>query len=115
MTVKVDGLGALTQSLDALSADLNDMPLGGMTARMVSVAAMLAPRMSGKLAASIKPASTKNRASIVATAPHAGAINYGVPRRNIAPTRFMNQVDDRVNYVTFVDNEVEQLIRGHDL
>jgi len=84
--------------------------------RMVAIdAASLAPKRSGRLAASIKPTNTKNKAAIrvgSARVPYAGPINYGWPRRNIKASRFLQRaIDaDTDNAIRMMDEGLSRII-----
>jgi hypothetical protein len=104
--------------LRGLSDDLQDIPMDEISKRMAIVGASLAPKRTGKLAASVKPLRSKdNQAGVIATAPYAHIINYGSVKRNIKPTYFLNKIDSVLNaeYTKMVEEAVDELINKRGL
>ena len=92
--VEVVGSRDLRRRLKAAGDDLADMKAAhDNAAGIVSRRAKLyAPKRSGKLANSVRPAGTKTRAAVRVgkkRVPYAGVIHYGWQKRNIAANPFM--------------------------
>lgn len=96
---RVEGLSKLGRDLQALGLDVDDLKDGfsKIAAEGAKLAAGFAPKRSGRLAATIRGNRAKSKAVVMAGrgrgVPYAGAINYGWPRRGIAPAGFMQQAD----------------------
>ncbi len=111
--VRVDGLNELQEHLRRVGVQLQDMPVfADLAQRMAALARSYAPARTGRLARSIRPEDTPNRASIVATEPYAATINYGSTVRNIRPRKFMQRVDPAITgqAVNAVTAAVERII-----
>lgn len=97
--VKVEGDKELTRQFRKLgfkTSDLSDV-FHRIAAEVAHDAYRLAPRVSGRLAADIRPTKAKTRATIMAgrkSVPYAGPINYGWPARGIRPSMFMQRAAD---------------------
>jgi hypothetical protein len=101
-------LGLKSGDLSRAFAEIGD--------RVAHDATVLAPKETGRLAGDVRAGKAKTRATISVgrrSVPYAGPINYGWPRRNIAPTRFMNRAaDDKADYsADRIVREMERLIR----
>ena len=80
--IKVTGLREVVRSLEKLGIEVADLKagfnrIGGIVA---DEAKDIAPRLSGALAASVRPSKTKNKAVIRAggsSVPYAGVIHFG--------------------------------------
>lgn len=97
--VRVEGLGRLTRDLEALGLEVEDLKdaFSSIAREGADVASRFAPRRSGRLAASIRGNRAKSKAVVTAgraRVPYAGAINYGWPKRGIAPSLFMQKTDE---------------------
>lgn len=96
LQIRIDGGRQLRAGLSGLDDGLSD--LKGVHKDVASIAATgaaaRAPVVSGRLKATIRAAGTKTagiiRVGSKARAPHAGPINYGWQKRNIAPSYFLN-------------------------
>lgn len=94
-TYKVEGLDNLIRTLHRAGADIEDLKdanraAGEIVAREGSARA---PRRTGKLAASVRPARQVRRARVSAggaRVPYAGPIHWGWQARNIAPNPFIS-------------------------
>jgi hypothetical protein len=91
--VQVEGRKELVASMKAAGVALTDLNKANLAAAQVvsPVAAGRAPRRSGRLAASGRPAGTRAAALIRfggAAVPYAGPVHFGWPGRNIAPQPF---------------------------
>lgn len=97
-SVRVEGLNETLTALQRFgveAADLKDVmaEIADLGARLASG---YAPTDSGRLAASVRGNKAKAKAIVIAgkaRVPYAGAINYGWPRRGIAPRLFMQKAD----------------------
>jgi hypothetical protein len=95
---KVEGL---KQTLTALqrfgveAADLKDV-MAAIAAEGARLASGFAPVASGRLRNTVRGNKAKAKAVVIAgraRVPYAGAVNYGWPRRSIAPALFMQKAD----------------------
>lgn len=91
--VQVEGLARLRRDLRALGDDLGDLKKANEdAARIVAEAASArAPRRTGRLAASLRPARATGRASVLAgsgAVPYAGPIHWGWAARKIEANPF---------------------------
>jgi hypothetical protein len=119
-TTYVSGLREVVRNLEKVGIEAADMKevftaIGQMVANQAS---LLAPRKSGRLAASIKPTKTKNKAAVrggSARVPYAGAINYGWRKRGIAPSRFLQRAIDanESKAVQMMEDGLDQIITKH--
>lgn len=76
--------------------DLSDA-FGRIAADAASDARMLAPKVSGRLAADVRPSKAKTKAVVMVgrvSVPYAGVQEFGWPRRNIAAQPFMRPAAD---------------------
>lgn len=120
MTEYVTGLREVIRNLEKIGADVADMKevfisIGDMVR---ADAAALAPKTTGRLAASIKPTKTKNKAAVragSARVPYAGAINYGWPRRHIGARNFLQRaIDaDTQKALQMMDEGIGRIIAKH--
>jgi hypothetical protein len=87
---EVRGGPELRRALRALEADLRDLSTLHKEAATVvrDAAAGEAPHLTGRLAGSLRPTSTRTRARVESRLPYALPIHYGWRRRHIAPNRF---------------------------
>lgn len=92
--VTVDGLGQLRRQLRRLEVDTADLKAANaaVAATVASAAAARAPRLTGRLAASVRGNRAVGRAQVkagsAATA-YAGPIHYGWPARGIEARPFV--------------------------
>lgn len=98
MPAKVEGLSKLTRALTDAGVELDDLKdvFAGIAALGARLASGFAPKASGRLEGSVRGNRAKNKAVVTAgraRIPYAGPINYGWPKRNIAPARFMQRAD----------------------
>jgi hypothetical protein len=97
--VRVEGLNGLVRDLQSLGLELDDLKgaFSEIAQEGARLASSFAPKRSGALAASVRGNKAKNKAVVMAgraRVPYAGAINYGWPKRNIAPAMFMQRADE---------------------
>lgn len=119
---RVEGLNKLTRDLSALGLDVEDLkgafaPIAAEGARL---AASFAPKRTGALAGSIRGNRAKNKAVVAAgraRVPYAGPINYGWPKRGIAPSGFMQRADEamRPKALSMLDDAIAARIRARNL
>ena len=92
MPVTVDGADRLAAGMKHAGQEMLDMtPTHGKVAGMVADATRV-PRLTGRLAASVRPAGQPGKATVRAggpAVPYAGVIHWGWPRRNIRPQTFL--------------------------
>jgi hypothetical protein len=122
MAEYITGLREVVRNLEKIGVDVQDLKeVFTRIGEMVQVdAAALAPRDSGRLAASIKPTKTKNKAAIragSARVPYAGAINYGWRKRGIRPANFMQRaIDaDTPKAIEMMDEGIGEIIRRYGM
>jgi hypothetical protein len=122
MTVKIAGLKELVRDLEKTGVQIADLKaaFGGIAEEARSLAAGFAPRRSGRLAASLRSSTAKNYATVTAggaSAPYAGPINYGWPKRNITGSGFMQKADASIRPRVLGDlvRAVDRLLREKDL
>lgn len=102
--VEVEGLAQLRRSLRGLGEDLADLKDANRDAARVvaTAAAARAPRRTGRLAASLRPARAAAAASVVAGSaqvPYAGPVHWGWPARHIEGNPFAMQAADATRHV----------------
>lgn len=119
-TTYVTGLREVVRNMEKIGADAQDMKdVFTAIGTMVMVdAARLAPSKTGRLAASIKPTKTKNKAAVragSARVPYAGVINYGWPARNIRARKFLQIAIDsnETKAIEMMDEGLGRIIAKH--
>lgn len=96
LQLRIDGARQLRAGLAELEGGIDDLKAANKDAASIAAAgaAARAPKVSGRLGATIRAAGTKSagvvRVGTKARAPYAGPINYGWAARNIKPTFFLN-------------------------
>lgn len=120
--VRVTGLNSLVRNLHKMGVSLEDLreAFGKLAADAADLAADLAPRRTGRLAASIRGSRARNYAAVTAGSKrvsYAGVINYGWPKRNIEASRFMQRADMlmRPRATAEIQAAINRLIRQGDL
>jgi hypothetical protein len=90
--VQIRGLNEFRRTLRKAEIDLSDLKEANYKAAAIvaGAAASLAPRRTGRLAGSLKPARQVARARISSRLIYAGVIHYGWPGHNIEPDPFLN-------------------------
>lgn len=96
--VRVDGLTAVVRSLIAIGIEVDDLKdaFSAVADRGARVAALFAPKKSGRLAGDIRGNRARSKAVITAgrvSVPYAGPINYGWRAHNIDASGFMQRAD----------------------
>lgn len=119
---KVEGLSSVVRSLQRLGLDVDDLKdaFASIAQEGAQRAAQHAPRRSGRLAGDIRGNRAKSKAVIAAgrsSVPYAGAINYGWPKRGIAPSGFMQKADEEMQPVAIqrLEDEINRKIRERGL
>ena len=122
MGLRVDGLRQLSRDLEATGVQVTDLKAAFATLARegATLAAGYAPHRSGRLAATIRPISGKNYASVAAggsRAPYAGPINYGWRRHKITGSGFMQRADAAIRPRALQDviAAVDKLLRDRNL
>lgn len=120
--IEITGLREAVRDLQKLGVSIEDLKeaFGSISNQVVQEAGRIVPTVSGKLAGSIRPAKTKNKAVVRAGSagiPYAGVINYGWQSRGIAPSGFLTTpANSRAEeYARQIDANLQQLIRKYDL
>lgn len=95
--VRIEGLTRFRATLKRAGADMADMKAANQAAArtVAEAAAAGAPRRSGKLAGSLRPARQVARARVSSTVPYAGAIHWGWPRHNISANPFLTRAAEQ--------------------
>lgn len=119
--IQVVGLRETVRTLEKMGVEVADLKasfkrIGNLVA---DEAKSLAPRLSGKLASTVKPSNTKNKSVVRAggSLPYAGVIHYGWPARNIEPHPFLTDAlgNKQGDLKDALDSELHGLIRKLDL
>ena len=123
--ILVEGVKDLRRDLKALDKALPKeltKALKAAAEEVLPTARALAPKRSGRLAASLRASGAGNRASIRSRLPYANAVHWGTGTRphrtgphNIAPTKFVvRAIDQRSNdVVDRLGDEIEALAKRH--
>nr|DAG70505.1 MAG TPA: putative tail component [Caudoviricetes sp.] len=116
----VVGQKRFVQTMRKAGADMKELKGVNRQAADIALPAVqrLAPRRTGRLAASIRAGATQKAGVIRAgrkTVPYAGPVNYGWPKHGIRPRLFVNQgvagsesAWSRV-YADFIDKTLNQV------
>lgn len=122
VSVRVEGLTQLFNNLNALGVSMDDMKdamakISDFGARQ---AAVLAPKLSGRLAGDIRGNRAKSKAVVTAgrvSIPYAGPINYGWPAHGISANGFLQRTDPlwQPYGLRVLEQELNKLIRQRGL
>lgn len=119
--VKIEGLRETIRSLEKFGTQATDLKAAfqRIGQNVANEAKSEAPKLSGALAASIKPSNTKNKSVIragSARVPYAGVINYG-GYHNIVGQHFMEGAvaAKRFETISALRKELDVLISKLDL
>lgn len=122
VSVHITGLREVVRAMEQLGVDLDDIKdaMAGIAAKGSQLAAQKAPRVSGRLATSIRGNRAKGKAVVTAgraSVPYAGAINYGWPSRNIAPALFLQNAEEELapQAVQMLEDGVNRQIKKRGL
>lgn len=93
--VRVEGLAALTRTMRKAGEDITELKDAHTRVSdiVTTAAADRAPRNTGALSQSLRPAKQANRARVMAGSakvPYAGPIHWGWPAHNIEPQPFLS-------------------------
>lgn len=93
--LRVEGLTAALRDLQRLGVEFEDpkAAMSRISDEGSRVMAGFMPVRSGRLRGSRRPSRAKGRAVVSVSVPYAGAIQWGWPRRNIAPAGFFEATD----------------------
>lgn len=119
--IQVRGAKELRRALKGMDADLKDLSAANKAAAAVVARDAIgrAPRLTGKLAGSIKARSTRTRGFVTAGGPmipYAGPIHFGWPQHNIAPQPFLYDALDarRSEVIDVYEKRIDSIIREVD-
>jgi len=122
MPARVEGLNKLTRALTQVGVEIDDLKdvMGSIAALGARLASSFAPTRSGALVKTIRGNRAKGKAVVTAgraRVPYAGPINYGWPKRNIAPARFMQRADAEVapRAVGMLEDGINEVIQREGL
>ena len=120
--VRVEGLSKTVRALQGLGLEVDDLKAAFSTIATEAADAITdkVPRRTGRLAASIRGNKAKSKAVVRAgraAVPYAGAINYGWPKRGIAPSLYMQRGEQEYTpkAVNRLEEEIESAIRRKGL
>lgn len=122
LNLRVEGLGRTLRQLQQAGAKAEDMRdlMHQLGTIVVLAARPMAPRLSGALAASIRPGRGKTKAVVRAggaRVPYAGVRHYGWPARNITPDPFLTNAlqATRPAILAQLENGMADLLADADL
>lgn len=120
--VRVTGLNAVVRALLEIGLEVDDLKdaFGSISAEGARIAAGFVHSRSGRLAGTLRGNRAKNKAVIIAgrgRVKYAGAQNYGWPRRNIRPQRFMQRADEQLQPIAVekLERAINEAIRRRGL
>lgn len=98
VSTRVEGLNRLIRQLEQAGGDVEDLKdtMAGIAAKGARLASSFAPKLTGRLAASVRGNRAKSKAVVSAgggRVPYGAVINYGWAARNIEAAHFMQRVD----------------------
>ena len=115
--LRVDGARQLRTSMKAAGVDLSDLnAVNKQTASLVSAKATSgAPRRTGALAATVRPAGTRTAAIVRAgraTVPYANVIEWGWKARNIEAQPFVKEAahSTEPEWTSFYETAIAKII-----
>lgn len=121
-SVEVEGLSKVLRDLKTLGLEVDDLKdaFQAIAIEAARRAAGYAPRKTGRLAGDIRGNRAQSKASVIAgraSIRYAGPINYGWPRRNIAPSGFMQKASDEMEpiAVRLLEADINRKIRSKGL
>lgn len=120
--VRIEGLNQVTRALLELGLEVDDLKdaFSRVAREGAIIAADLAPRRSGALAATVRGNRAKNKAVVAAgkgRVKYAGVINYGWPKRGIQASSFMQKADEAMRPLALelLEEEINKAIERKDL
>lgn len=119
---KVTGLNQVVRGLQEVGAEVDDLKdaFGKLAAEGARIASGSTPTRTGRLAGSTRGNRAKNKAVVTqgrSTILYAGPINYGWPKRGIAPAAQMQTADREMQPVALrlLEDDINQAIRRRGL
>jgi hypothetical protein len=119
---RVVGLREIVRGLEQAGLDVEDLKgvFGPLAQEGAQIAGSFVQSRSGTLRAAIRGNRAKSRAVVTAgrsSVPYAGPQNYGWKLRNIAPQRFLQKADERMQPVAIdrLEAGIEDVIRRRGL
>lgn len=119
---QVEGLNEFVRDVQKIGVEVDDLKdaFAAIADQGAQLASSFAPSLTGRLAADIRGNRAKSKAVITAgrsSIPYAGAINYGWPKRGIAPANFMQRADQvmQTRALQMLEDEINQKIREKGL
>lgn len=121
-SVQIDGLNKTIKGLQKAGVEVEDLKaaFADIASQVARLASSFAPKRSGNLRATIRGNKAKNKAVVTAgkaRVPYAGPINYGWPRRGIAPALFMQRADAALapQALRLLESGLDDALRKADL
>lgn len=98
MAVHVSGLREITRAMEKAGVDVEELKdaMGAVAAEAATTMQGFVPTRTGRLRGSVRGNRAKGKAIVTAgtaRVPYAGAVQYGWPRRNIKPARYVERTD----------------------
>lgn len=119
---EVTGLNELVRDLQAIGLTVEDLKdaFAKIAAEGAALASRAAPKVTGRLAASIRGNRAKSKAVVTvgrAAVPYAGPINYGWPARNIDAALFLQSIEPVLGprALERLEEEITEIIRRRGL
>lgn len=112
MTYEIVGADRLRATLRSAGRDLNELKTAPAAAARIVAGAARAPVRSGRLQSSISSTASANLGTVTASAPYAGVIHWGWPRRNIRPQPFLSDAatSSEPTWIQEYENEIDKVI-----
>jgi phage gpG-like protein len=118
ISVSISGREEVNSFLRKVINDLGDMTDANkeLSSKLAREASALAPKLTGRLASSIKGEVVGKAAQISANTIYAGVIEYGWAQRNIAAQPYLSKAVTGTNLPTLVYEEyIRQVIKKYNL
>jgi hypothetical protein len=119
---RVQGLTQVVKALQEFGLEVDDLKdvFSRIASEGAEAAARHAPVKTGRLRSDIRGNRAKAKAVVTAgrkSVPYAGPINYGWPRRGIAPTQFLQAADEemRPRAIQLLEDGINAQIRKKGL
>lgn len=119
---QVQGLTSVVRALKELGLEVDDLKdaFSTIADEGAQVAASAAPTKSGRLRGDIRGNRAQSKAVVTAgrsSIPYAGPINYGWPKRGIAPSGFMQKADQimQPRAIARLEEEINRQIKKKGL
>jgi hypothetical protein len=119
-SISIKGVQEVKSSLDKLENDIeeNSDVISTLGKTLASKASAIAPKQTGKLAASVGSKFEKGTLQIYAgneTVPYAGVIEYGYPLRNIQEQPYLRPAIDMGMIEQKYNEQIEKSIKKYNL